>query len=153
MVPQELRDFEYKGFTYDWQDVGDDDCSKICHEVVCGRIRIHLDYSPYSHPSVEMLKAWIDLGCPERIGQSSLTERDLTYIRGANYKTFTFDLKSRDSDWSRAGIRLTALNAEAVIKQVANTQGWCSCDVHNLQECTAAAQALELSQLEASLEN
>lgn len=150
---EELKNFEYKGFTYDYFNAGDDDCDKLCHEVICGKTRIHFDWSPYSFPTVEQLKQFIDLGCPERISAGPLRQEDLDFIRGAGLVTWTFDLKSRDSDWSRDGIRVTAASERLVREIVAGSPGWSSCDILNLRLCEAAAQAEELSKFEADLES
>lgn len=148
-ISEQLKSFEYKGFTYDYMNVGDDDCDKICHEVVAGPIRVHFDWSSYSFPTVEQLKQFIDLGCPERINGGPLDQRDLDFIRDHKMITYTFDLQSNHSEWSRTGVRVTAVDEPAAREYAA--QVWPRCTVLNFRPDNMAQQAEELAAIESAI--
>jgi hypothetical protein len=124
--------FTYKGWTYDtWLDVEPDENCKIFHFVKNGNTEIHFDWSPYSYPTQADIVLWIDLGCPERVTRGSMNREDLDYIKGAGLRTWTFDLQSRDSDWSRKGVRVTCASDSNVREYAAGI--WPSCDVTNIE--------------------
>lgn len=75
--------WEYKGYKYVPQKDYEEDNVKIFHDVITpdGK-RTHIAWSPYSHPSSEDLKLWIDMGCPEGglfgiLGGSNFTHESL----------------------------------------------------------------------------
>ena len=60
--------YNYNGFTYvPWTDVEEDECIKICHDVITPEgQRVHMDWSPYSRPTEADFQLWIALGLPTR---------------------------------------------------------------------------------------
>lgn len=62
---QKKPDFNYKGFRYTpWEDVEEDNI-KIFHELTYSNgKKISIPWSPYSTPTDDELKMWIDIGCP-----------------------------------------------------------------------------------------
>lgn len=73
--------YEHQGHRY-WQEEDiEEDNIKIFHMVKTPEGKtIHMDYSPYSTPSLWFFKEWIRLGYPERIGCGPLNDMDLTLI-------------------------------------------------------------------------
>ncbi len=92
--------FEYKGYTYQYDlDIEPEENCKINHWATVERFgsnpddagcieSVEFDWSPYSYPTEEDFKLWVDLGCPARIGNGPLRREDLDYIRGAGLVTF-----------------------------------------------------------------
>lgn len=137
---KDLQAINYKGFTYDYDVEQMSDCTKLYHYAKCGDLRIHFDHSPYSFPSPFDFKMWIDLGCPERISTGCLRYEHLREILTEGWKTYLFDLKSRDSDWSRSEIRITASSESHARAKIAN--GWRSCDITSFREDTRVQDLL-----------
>jgi len=78
---KELDGFEYQGFVYSYDlEVSSDNC-KTDHFVTKDGKRTEMDWSPYSNPSAEDFKLWIDLGMPRRVGIGPLNERDLANLK------------------------------------------------------------------------
>ena len=144
--------FKYKGFTYTYDlDIEPEENCKIMQEAIMpnGK-RIHMPWSPYSHPTQEDFCLWIDLGCPENIGNGNNNREDLDYIKGAGLITWTFDLKSRDSDWSRQGVRVTA-GSERLVREIA-AKTWPHSDVLNLEVDITIASQIELYEMGEAIE-
>lgn len=74
--------YEYKGYRYDpFDDVEPEECCKTFHDVICpDGTRDSMDWSPYSAPTEEQYKLWIELGRPRRISGGPLDARDLENI-------------------------------------------------------------------------
>jgi len=130
-----LQGFEYKGFVYGYDlDIEpEENCKTLHFATLPNGETLHFDWSPYSNPTEDDFKLWVDCGCPERITNGPLRREDLEYIHGAGLPTWTFDLKSRTSDWSRSGIRVTIGSERLLRELVASSPGWSSCDILNLQ--------------------
>jgi hypothetical protein len=81
--------FEYKGYTYDHDlDIEPEENCKINHMAVKGEKRVHMDWSPYSTPSMEDFELWIDLDMPERINGGPLDRDDLEFIKASGMRTY-----------------------------------------------------------------
>ena len=87
--------FEYKGYRYQpYEDVEPEENVKIIHFVASTVEQdfkpVIFDWSPYSTPTEDDFRLWIDLGLPERIteGRTStfpLNRKDLNQILNARY--------------------------------------------------------------------
>lgn len=143
--------FTYKGFKYTYDlDIEPEENCKIMQECIFpDGTRQHMPWSPYSHPTEADFKLWIDLGCPENISGGNNNSADLERIRAVGMVTYMFDLKSRDSDWSRQNVRVTFGSERLALAYAANL--WPSCDVSNFREDTRVAQLIELAEIEASI--
>ena len=76
-----LKEMQYKGFKYEPMEDVEPDNIKIFHIVVTPEGKeIHMDWSPYSVPTIEDFQVWIDLGCPDRIGCGPLRREDLATL-------------------------------------------------------------------------
>lgn len=78
---------EYGGYRYDPQDDREEDNTKIFHDVYSagtGRQVSTMDWSPYSTPTAEEFKLWVELGMPTRYwvrkGGGPLTRTDLEVL-------------------------------------------------------------------------
>jgi hypothetical protein len=69
-MDKKFMEFEdsYKGYVYlPETDIEPEENIKIFHNVQTpGGKTIHLDMSPYHHPTFEEFALWVDLGCPTR---------------------------------------------------------------------------------------
>ena len=73
--------YTYKGFVYTpWEDFEEDNV-KIFHDFhTPGGGEVCMDWSPYSVPTAEDIKTWIELGMPKRISGGPLDSEDLIKI-------------------------------------------------------------------------
>jgi len=77
--------YEYKGYFYHQEKDYEDDNIKIFHVVVDpslqaraeGRSETTMDWSPYSTPTLEEFRLWVDLGMPGRTGAGPLDREGL----------------------------------------------------------------------------
>jgi len=97
--------FTYKGVQYLPEKDYEDDNIKIFHIVKVQMLQWDtetshrldmrtvfkeesMDWSPYSTPSIEDFKLWVDLGRPNRIGIGPLNRKDLETIIDSQNETF-----------------------------------------------------------------
>ncbi len=90
-----LAKYNYKGYTYEpdedtkYDGNGEPENVKIYHFVRninhTDEPARHMDWSPYSTPTVEQFKLWIDLGFPDRITGGPLTTEDLQKIEEMSF--------------------------------------------------------------------
>src|ERR1017187_9985880 len=79
-----LEGFEYKGYVYSYfLDIEPEENCKTEHRATKDGVEIMMDGSPYSNPTQDDFKLWIDLGCPERISGGTLDRRDLEKCQAA----------------------------------------------------------------------
>ena len=90
---------DYKGWTYSKEVEEYDDNRKIFHSATKDGKEVSMDWSPYSTPTAEEFKLWIDLGMPTRKDVNSigpLDKDDLLTL--AKTKQGTHDLLKRELD-------------------------------------------------------
>ena len=93
------RPMEYKGWKYSAEDEDYDDVIKISHSATKDGKEVSMDWSPYSRPTDDEFKLWIDLGMPTRKDVGSigpLDKDDLMTL--AKTKQGTHDLLKRELD-------------------------------------------------------
>jgi len=90
---------DYKGWTYSKEVEEYDDNRKIFHSATKDGKEVSMDWSPYSTPTAEEFKLWVDLGMPTRKAVNSigpLDKDDLLTL--AKTKQGTHDLLKRELD-------------------------------------------------------
>lgn len=90
-MSNELKNgFTYKNSIYRPFTESDGDCVKIYHEVDIkiydlhnekGYVSKNIDWSPYSTPTVDDFKLWVDLGFPRRNGPGPLDSKGLLALK------------------------------------------------------------------------
>ena len=101
--------YSYKGYTADFNEepeYGEDgpDNVKIYHWVIPpnGGKEITIDWSPYSIPTFDEFKLWIDLGCPDRFDRAFGEQRIFFPLDGKDLQTIKY------KRWGDGAIRVWA---------------------------------------------
>jgi len=89
---------DYKGWTYDAEIIDYDDNRKISHSATKDGKEVSMDWSPYSTPTDEEFKLWVDLGMPTRKDVDSIGPLDKDDLLSlAKTKQGTHSLLQRES--------------------------------------------------------